>query len=110
MSKEVKESEMVNAYDFLDEKRFKVGKILFYLVLWIIIIVLLLTWICDFINVYNHKKPVFCLNNKTYEYKTGTIKECTGLGYKVYTYNRVDKKEKYEFVPMFIKKNKNYMK
>ena len=110
MSKEVKEPEMVKAYDFLDEKRFKIGKILFSFGFLLVICGLLFTWIFDFINVYNNKKPTFCLKNKTYEYKTGTIDECTGLGYKVYIYKHNEKSEKYEFVPMFVSKNKNYMK
>lgn len=97
------ENTMVKEEDFLDEKRkFHVGKIIFNFIFWAIILVLLFTWIMDYINVRNDKKPAYCIKNISHKFEDGTVDECVGLGYKVFTYNRDSMAKASEFVPFFI--------
>ena len=57
----------------------------------------------DYFKVRNEQEPIFCwFNNHTTTYENGTVKECTGLGYKVINYNREDYKA-IEFGPFWIK-------
>ena len=97
-----KEKEMVTKEDFLDEKKFKVGKLIFNVIFWLVIGILLFTWIMDYVKVRNNEKPTFCISNKTHKFKDGSVKECVGLGYKVYTYDRTSMAKGSEFVPFFI--------
>lgn len=91
------------AKDFLDEKPKKsVFKIIFNVVFWLVILVLLFTWGMDYMNVRSNKKPSFCISNKTHKFDDGNVLECTGLGYKVYTYNRSSMENGTEFVPFFM--------
>ena len=64
-----------------------VKKILSF-ILMIAIIILAFIFIKDYVNVTNEKDPQFCLKEVIHEFEDGTVKECIGLGYKVYTYNR----------------------
>ncbi len=106
--KEIKENEMEKAEDFLDEKPKKhIGKIIFNIIFWLVIAVLLFTWISDYLNVRNDKKPVFCISNKTHKFDDGKVKECVGLGYKIYTYDRSSMEKGSEFVPFFVDMKKS---
>ena len=99
---EVKENKN-EAKDFLDEKPKKsIFKTIFNIIFWIVILILLVTWIMDYMNVRNNKKPSFCISNNTHKYDDGTVKECVGLGYKVYEYNRSSMTNGTEFVPFFV--------
>jgi len=84
----------------------KVSKIsknqVFNIIFWIVIIGLFIIWITDFIMVKTEKDPVFCISRETYKYDDGETKECVGLGYKIFEYNR-DKYQGYEFGPFFTK-------
>lgn len=105
---EVTEDTMVKEEDFLDEKhKFHVGKIIFNFIFWVVIVILLFTWIMDYINVRNDKKPSFCIKNITHKFEDGTVKECIGLGYKVFTYDRSSMTKGSEFVPFFIDMKKS---
>lgn len=76
-----------------------IGNVIF----WTVFAVLACIWLVDYFRVKSEKAPMFCLNEKTHEYEDGTVKECTGLGYKIYTYNRQSLGKGIEFGPFFIK-------
>lgn len=104
----IEEPEMEKEEDFLDEKRkFHIGKIIFNFIFWAVIIVLLFTWIMDYVHVRNNEKPSFCLKKITHKFDDGKVEECVGLGYKVYTYNRTSMTNGSEFVPFFIDMKKS---
>ena len=69
---------------------------------WVIIVLLLAVWAFDFIRVQSEKEPVFCLNKKVIKYDDGEVKQCTGLGYKIYEYDRASIDIKLQFAPFFI--------
>lgn len=82
-------------------------KKIFDVVFWIVIIGLIIIWITDFINVKNDKDPIFCISQKTHIFDDGSVEECIGLGYKVYTYNRSSFNNARQFGPFFIGMKKN---
>lgn len=72
------------------------------IVLWIILFAWMALVLTDYFKVRNEDDPMFCwFNNKTTSYENGTVKECTGLGYKVIKYNREDFKA-IEFGPFWL--------
>ena len=91
--------------DFLDEKVSSgIGKKMFDIAFWVIIIFLFIVWIIDFTRFKNEKEPKFCISNKEYadKSKSGKIYECTGLGYKIYRHT-VDEETDYRFDTLFSK-------
>lgn len=82
-------------------------KKIFDVVFWIVIIGLAIIWLTDFINVKNDKDPVFCISQKTHTFDDGTVEECVGLGYKVYTYDRSSFSKGRQFSPFFIGMREN---
>lgn len=58
----------------------------------ILITILLIGWITvlliDYANVSKGKDAKFCINNAIKDYTDGSVEICTGLGYKVYKYDR----------------------
>lgn len=76
-----------------------VGSIVF----WVIFAILAFVWLVDYFRVSRESKPIFCLSNKTHEFEDGTVKECVGLGYKVYTYDRESLGKGVEFGSFFTK-------
>ncbi len=104
MVKKVQNEEQVE--QFYEPKKKSVGKIIFDVVFWVVIVCLLFVWVFDFLKVKNEEKPVFCIQEKTHEFEDGTVDECVGLGYKVYTYNRESINIKVQFAPFFIRMEK----
>lgn len=76
---------------------------IFGFVFWILIIVVAAIWVIDFMHIQNEEKPQFCLKSVTHTYDDGEVKECIGLGYKTYEYNRTSMNKAYQFGPFFIK-------
>ena len=72
----------------------------------ILIIILFVGWcyiiISDYIKVKNGEKAKFCIRYTIYDYTDGSVNECTGLGYKVYYYNRESVNVKTEFGPFWM--------
>lgn len=95
--------------DIMEEPKHKISvsrdtlKLIGNIIFWTIILVLAVVWIVDFVKVTSEKEPIFCIKNEVHEYDDGTVKECTGLGYKVYTYNRNSLGTGVEFEPFFVK-------
>lgn len=75
---------------------------IFDILLWIILIGWMAIVLHDYIKVTNEKDPKFCLKEETIQYEDGTVKSCTGLGYKSYEYNRESYKG-IEFGPFWAK-------
>lgn len=71
------------------------------IVLWVVLICWMVMVFYDYIKVKNEKSPKFCLGNKTTTYDDGDVTTCSGLGYKVITYNRTSLKA-IEFGPFWI--------
>ena len=84
-----------------------IAKKIFDVVFWVVIIGLAIIWLTDFINVKNDKDPVFCISQKTHTFDDGTVEECVGLGYKVYTYDRSSFSKGRQFGPFFIGMREN---
>ena len=60
MVKKVQNEEQVE--QFYEPKKKSVGKIIFDVVFWVVIVCLLFVWVFDFLKVKNEEKPVFCLS------------------------------------------------
>ncbi len=73
----------------------------------IVILSIVIIWIfCFFIDYFRarqSKKPLFCITQNTKTYDDGTVYSCTGMGYKMYKYERASIPTKLEFGPFFIK-------
>ena len=88
-----------------EEKEKSLGKKIFDIVFWVCITVLAIIWLTDFFRIQNDKDPMFCLAHKTHKFNDGTVEECTGLGYKIYDYNR-ESLTAHQFGPFFAKMKK----
>ena len=71
-------------------------------VFWVCFVILASVWLTDFFRVKTNNDPIFCLSEKTHKFDDGTVKECVGLGYKVYEYHRKSLDNAYQFGPFFI--------
>ena len=71
-----------------EEKVNKTKRLVWDIIFWVIIVSLTTIWVIDFIQVKRDKEPVFCLKETIHTYDDGTVNECVGLGYNVYTYDR----------------------
>ncbi len=73
----------------------------------VIILALIIVWIIcffiDYLRARQMKDPIFCLSETTKEYSDGKVYSCTGLGYKMYRYERSSIGTNLEFGPFFIK-------
>lgn len=103
--KEVKEKENETVdEDFKDVKKAnKKNPVLrvISIILWVLILAWLVVVIFDFYKVSQEEGPVFCISKETTTYDDGTVDLCTGLGYKVYNYNRASISG-HEFGPFWI--------
>ncbi|MDD4624663.1 MAG: hypothetical protein PHX40_04770 [Bacilli bacterium] len=70
---------------------------------WVAFVVVFSIWVVDFIKVKSNKDPIFCLKKEVHKYDDGTVKECLGLGYRVYNYDRKSLPKGIDFAPFFIK-------
>lgn len=107
---EVKEEVEVNEKDMdtsiaeeSKEEWKEIGRKIWDIVFWIVFAIVALTWVVDFFRVSDRKDPMFCLSKKTHTFEDGTVEQCTGLGYKVYEYNRASLDSGIQFGPFFIK-------
>ncbi len=73
----------------------------------VIVLALVIIWIIiffiDYFRARQSKTPIFCISEETKEYDDGTVYSCTGLGYKMYKYDRSSINASIEFGPFFIK-------
>lgn len=56
----------------------------------IIIGLWLIICLFDFLQVQGRNKPIFCLKNETLLLSNGSIEKCTGLGYKVLKFDKLN--------------------
>ena len=93
MAKEKLEEKVVEENELSDEfveKKKKKGIFskIFNLLLTLIVFGWVAIAVIDYINVSQEKEPIFCLEKETITHEDGTVDVCTGIGYKVYKYNR----------------------
>ena len=74
------------------EKKSKGGKSvivrIFDILLWVVILGWAAVCITDFVQVQREEKTVFCRTFEEEKYDDGVVRSCTGLGYKVFYYER----------------------
>lgn len=58
------------------------------LIIWLVVFAWAGILLYDYYNVNQEKEPKFCLKTEIFEYEDGSVTLCTGLGYKVYRYER----------------------
>ena len=96
-----------------EKKEVKKEKSIFSRVLNVILWIILLAWMAlcliDFYNTQNNKDPMFCIKKETIKYDDGKVDSCTGLGYKIYHYNRKSYTA-VEYGPFWIKDKSNESK
>lgn len=103
-TEEVKEKEMDTSLAEENKEEWKeIGRKIWDIVFWVVFAAIALTWVVDFFRVSDRKDPMFCLSKKTHTFEDGTVEQCTGLGYKVYEYNRASLDSGIQFGPFFIK-------
>lgn len=102
IEEEIVEEEVVKKPSKKEKPKVKIGKRIFSIVFWTIVAILAFVWITDYIRVRDNKEPNFCISKKTHEFDDGTVKECIGLGYKTYSYNRTSMATGIELVPFFM--------
>lgn len=83
------------------KKIFEYGAILF-IIFWLFIVVV------DFSNVKKEQGPSFCFHHKIHTYEDGTVEECLGMGYKVFTYQRESIHDLAEMVPSWQMPKESY--
>jgi hypothetical protein len=79
----------------------KKGEIIKVIILSIVIIWIICFFI-DYARARQSKKPLFCIKEVTKEYEDGSVYACTGLGYKMYKYERSSIPVSIQFGPFFI--------
>ncbi len=85
----------------IDKKKISKGDIIKIIVL-AVIIVWIICFFIDYFRARQSKNPIFCIAEETKTYDDGTVYSCTGLGYKMYRYNRTSIGTNLEFGPFFI--------
>jgi len=101
--KSVKDVEVIEEKD---EKLKNILKTAWDIFFWLCFICVLAMWIYDFVNTKREQDPVFCITNKTIEVDGGTVEECLGVGYKVFTYHTDDMEGAREFGAFWIQPRK----
>ena len=89
-----------------EAKKFRASDIIKVIVLTLIIIWVICFFV-DYFRARQSKNPIFCIKEVTKEYDDGTVYSCTGLGYKMYRYDRSSVATDLEFGPFFIKEKTN---
>ena len=56
--------------------------------LWVVLLAWIAICLTDFFRTHEEKEPMFCIKKETTKYPDGKVESCTGLGYKIYRYNR----------------------
>ena len=57
-------------------------------VLWIVLLLWMAVCLVDFYKTNTKQEPIFTLKHETTKYDDGNVECYTGLGYKIYHYNR----------------------
>jgi len=85
-----------------EKKKNKIFIKILDIILWVVLIAWMIIVVIDYVKVVNQKEPMFCIKEEEIEYEDGTVNSCTGLGYKVYEYNR-ESYQAIEFGPFWAK-------
>lgn len=87
-------------------KNSNIVKRIFNIFFWVSIIILAFIWVSDYARVRENKEAKYCISTKIHEFEDGSVKECIGLGYKTYKYERTSMSAGIEFGPFFMKMRK----
>ncbi len=68
-----------------------------------VIIIWIICFFIDYFRARQSKIPLFCINKTVQKYDDGETISCTGLGYKMYKYERTSIPVSVQFGPFFIK-------
>ncbi len=101
--------EKVTKEEFYDEKKPKkekkeksmVSRVI-NVILWIVLFAWMGICLVDFFKTRSLSEPIFCLSKETTTYEDGKVYSCTGLGYKIYHYDRKSFSG-YEYGPFWAK-------
>ena len=76
--------------EFFEEKKDKKSTFqrVMNIILWIVLFVWMAICLVDFFRAKTENEPIFCLHKETVDYEDGKVRICTGLGYKVFNYER----------------------
>lgn len=92
------------------EKKRKKGKSIFSrilnAVLWVIVLLWMAVCLVDFYKTHNDEKPIFTFKHEVTKYDDGNVESYTGLGYKIYYYNRASYKG-VQYGPFWLKDASN---
>lgn len=89
----------------IDKKRINKNEVIKLIVIAVIIIWIICFFI-DYFRARQSKLPLFCIHKTVQKYEDGTTTTCTGLGYKMYKYDRASIPVSVQFGPFFIKEKK----
>ena len=68
-----------------------------------VIIIWVICFFIDYARARQSKELLFCIKEDIKEYEDGTVYSCTGLGYKMYKYQRASIPVTIQFGPFFMK-------
>ena len=71
------------------------------IIFWCLVLIVLGSWIVDFVNTKQSKDPQLCIKKETIETEKGKVDSCLGLGYKVFTYHTTNMEGAREFGPFW---------
>lgn len=100
---EEKDEVMENEKTTKKENKKSIVATIFNVIFWVAFLIVSAIWVTDYYKVSNEEEPIFCLSNKTHTFDDGTVEECSGLGYKIYKYNRSSLGTGFQFGPFFVK-------
>ena len=80
--------------EFFDEKKDKKSTFqrVMNIILWVVLFIWMGICLVDFFRTRTENEPIFCLSKETVKYDDGQVRICTGLGYKVFHYERASYK------------------
>ena len=107
MNEEIKVEKKAMSEEFQDKpSKVKLGFRIVSKTFNIVITLVVIAWagilLYDYFQVSNEKEPKFCLEENIIEYDDGITKECKGIGYKIYKYER-ESFNGLDFGPFWIK-------
>ena len=74
-------------FDAKEDKESIVGKIL-NVILWLVLFAWIAVCLVDFYKTRKREEPLFTFKKYTQKYEDGEVTSYTGLGYKIFDYNR----------------------
>lgn len=86
----------------IDKSRIKKTEVI-KLAIIAVIIIWIICFFIDYFRARQEKIPLFCIHKTVQKYDDGEVTACTGIGYKMYKYDRASIPVSVQFGPFFIK-------